>query len=146
MAMKCTFCGMDNPKGQDFCVNCGGVIPKLDRFASYHSSQYMITSEGRKTDFLLTIGENEKHAVSVRYNTKNKKFTVYVDSTDKPHSIKKVGPKSVSLDVGKDEKHNLTLAINGFWTQRLDATIDGVPVYKGLEGTIGGVLAHRSTK
>ena len=144
--MKCTFCGKDNPKGQDFCVNCGGVIPKLDRFSTYHSKEYVITSAGRICDFLFTVGQNEKHTVSVRFSTKDKKFTVYVDSTDTPHAVKKLGPKSVSLDIGNEEKHKLTLAVNGFWTLRLDATVDGVPVHKGLEGTVGGVMAHRSSK
>jgi len=144
--MKCPNCGAENPKGQNFCVDCGGVVPKLDRFSSYHSKEYVITSAGRICDFLFTVGQNEKHTIAVTYNTKKSKFTVYVDSTDKPSHVKKIGPKSASLDIGDEEKHNLTLAVNGFWTLRLDATVDGVQVYKGLEGTVGGVLAHRSSK
>ena len=130
--MKCPACGKENPKGQNFCVDCGGVIPKLDRFGSYSGSskEYVFSSEGRISNFLFTVGQNEKHAIAVRYNTKNSKFTVYVDSTDKPQTVKKIGPKSVSLDIGKEEKHNLTLAISGFWTQRLEANVDGVPVYR----------------
>jgi len=130
--MKCPACGKENPKGQNFCVDCGGVIPKLDRFRweKASSKQYVFSSEGRISNFLFTVGQNEKHTIAVRYNTKNSKFTVFVDSTDKPHNLKKIGPKSVSLDIGKEEQHKLTLAISGFWTQRLEATVDGVLVYR----------------
>ena len=132
MAMKCPACGKENPEGQTFCVDCGGVIPKLDRFGSYwgSSKEYRHTSAGMISDFLFTVGKNEKHTIAVKYNTKGSKFTVYVDSTDKPTTVKKIGPKSVSLEIGKEEKHKLILAVSGFWTQRLEASEDGVPVYK----------------
>jgi len=130
--MKCPNCGAENPNGQNFCVDCGSVIPKLDRFSGYWGSgkEYAFSSEGRISDFLFTVGQNEKHTIAVRYNTKHGKFTVYVDSTDKTSHVKKVGPKSVSLDIGKEEKHNMILSISGFWTLRLEASADGVTVYK----------------
>jgi len=127
---KCPFCGTVNPKGENFCVNCGGVIDKPNVWYRGSTKAYYRSSAGQVTNFLFTVGQNEKHYIAVKFNTKGGKFTVFVDSSDVPHPIQRVGPKSVSLDVGQEEKHKVTLAISGFWVQNLEALVDGSLAYK----------------
>lgn len=130
--MKCPACGKDNPSGRTFCAECGGVIPRVDRFDSYRGSTkvYIRGSGGVKSDFMFTVGKDEKHTVAVEYNTKGSEFRVYIDNADKPIPLKKINPKTVTVEIGKDERHKVILAISGFWEQRLQATCDGVVVYR----------------
>ncbi len=75
-----------------------------------------------------TIGNKEKHELEIDFIRWMRKLRVKIDGAEAEKWDSLLNGDSVSLEVGREEKHRIDIKIGGIFVPTLSIYVDGMPL------------------
>jgi hypothetical protein len=76
------------------------------------------------------VGQSERHTIRVRYSYWTGKAEIAVDGIPQSQLYQYVGSKTVTLDIGQQERHKVTINVHGLVVAHVEGYVDGQLVYR----------------